>query len=268
MEALAEGRQVSINYDDGHLQIREGTHVRTGNQAILYDNESLVKAAHTVSAPQGLDPKTVRTFVSRPEESAFVKRVTHEMLQDAAFRDETLRSAAILLGQYQTWKGKEVTKGSLQGTGTLKIGAPGGAQLFLKELLGINANLMAQYDITRDKAEEIVADLNYALVKKAWHEAYEEATLHGKLSSPDEDIFREEFHRRLSDLYTSFEAWASGRREDQYGADHLIGEIKDAIPYMKEKTRKFLEGYSKGLTDAVNDAKKGGDDALDHFLAP
>ncbi len=37
---------------------------------------------------------------------------------------------------------------------------------------------------------------------------------------------------------------------------YLIGEIKDAIPYMKEKTREFLEGYSKGLTDAVNDAKK------------
>ena len=273
METPTEGRQVSINYDDGHLQIREGTHVRTGNQAILYDNESLVKAAHTVSAPHGLDPKTVRTFIKDNADSSFVSLVTSEMLKDPAYREETLRSAANLLGQYMAWKGRETTRGDLKGAGNLKI-TPGGVgtQTILKGLLGIDVDLAAQYGISRAKIEDIVADLNYAFVRKAWDEAYQKATLYGRLQNPDMNVLTKEFHQNLVDLYNRYESWAAGRREDQYGADHLIGDIKDVLPYVKEETKKFLDGYLKALGDVNEQAKKGTkevlDDVFDNFMNP
>jgi len=152
-----------------------------------------------------------------------------------------------------TWAGKETTKGTLTGKAWLEIGSSSAIEV-LGSILGIKPKLLAQYGISRDKAEEILADLNYALVRLAYDEAMARATITGKF---DEDVFREEFHQELSDLYTRYESWAAGRREDQYGADHLVGDIRDSLSYMKKETGELLKGLMDGIKAGAEDAKRG-----------
>ncbi len=215
-ERLAQGKALSVDYDNGLLQVKDGSRVIAGNQAQRL-NEDIVKGAHGM-----VDPDSVRTYVTNDTNSAYVRAITDRMLNDESFRDSTFTTAAKMLNQYKIWQGQDKTQ---------EIGQ-------LSSKLGID---LFKGRLASESTEMTSTDLNYAIVKRVWNDAEKKAKMATIDGSINEEVFREEFHKNFQKVFKTYETWASTRNEGQYGADRTYNKIDNLSKHVAQKIAPYTK---------------------------